>query len=389
MEADRPQPESAPSVAVADVEPPGVDTGIVPSVVAVVVARGESVHLEACLSALAASDYPDLTVLLMAPAGSDLKPRVAEVFPRAFVRPVEVDGFASAANEALATVAGAPFLLFCHDDVVLDPAAVRILVEEAYRSNAAVVGPKIVDVDRPEILREVGWSVDRFGVPHSDIVLDELDQEQHDAVRDVFFVGEPCALVRADLFAAMEGYDVDCDPGATALDFCWRARLAGARVIVAPDARVRHHGTDEEPDPGVARRHQVRALLTSTSTARLLWIVPVALVVQFAEAIVYFARRRAAVGRALIGAWTYNLGHLGEVRTARSRAQAARVVGDAEIHALQFRGSARVSAYVATTLHAPDRVRALSDRSRTAADTAGARLRSVRGIVLLVMLARR
>src|SRR6478609_8540848 len=386
MEADHPPPESAPSLAVADPEDPA-EGSLVPSVVAVVVARGESPHLEACLAGFRDSDYPDLTVLVMVPAGSDLKARVAAVLPHAFVRPVEVDGYAAAADDALATVAGAPFLLFCHDDVVMDPTAVRILVEEAYRSNAAVVGPKVVDVDRPQILREVGWSVDRFGVPHSDIVLDELDQEQHDAVRDVFFVGEPCALVRADLFAAMEGYDVDCDPGATALDFCWRARLAGARVIVAPDARVRHHGTDEEPDPGVVRRHQVRALLTSTSTARLLWIVPVALVVQFAEALVYFVRRRVAVGRALIGAWTYNLAHFGDVRTARERAQSARVVSDAEIHALQFRGSARVSAYVATTLHAPDRVRALSDRSRTAADSASARLRSVRGIVLLVMLA--
>src|SRR6185312_7298023 len=77
MEADHPPPESAPPVAVAGLEPPGVDTGIVPSVVAVVVARGEAVHLEACLGALAASDYPDLTVLVMAPPGSDLKPRVA------------------------------------------------------------------------------------------------------------------------------------------------------------------------------------------------------------------------------------------------------------------------------------------------------------------------
>src|SRR5438034_5867786 len=104
MEADHPQPESAPTVAVADVEAPGVDTSLFPSLVAVVVARGESAHLEACLTGLAASDYPDLTVLVMAPAGSDLKPRVAEVLPRAFVRPVDADGFAAAANDALATV---------------------------------------------------------------------------------------------------------------------------------------------------------------------------------------------------------------------------------------------------------------------------------------------
>jgi GT2 family glycosyltransferase len=385
MEADRPLPESAPSLAVADPDDPG-DGAVVPSVVAVVVARGDAPHLEECLAALRDTDYPDLTVLVMVTAGADLRARVASVLPRAFVRPVEGDGYAAAADDALATVAGAPFLLFCHDDVLVDPPAIRVLVEEAYRSNAAVVGPKVVAVERPEILREVGWSVDRFGIPHSDIVADELDQEQHDSVRDVFFVGEACLLVRADLFAALEGYDVACDPGAAALDFCWRARLAGARVIVAPDARVRHHDADGEVDPVLAQRHRVRALLTSTSGVRLLWIVPVAIVIQMAEAVVFFVRGARDRARALIGAWTYNLGHLGEVRAARHRAQAGRVVGDAEIHALQFRGSARMSAYAATTLHAPDRVRALSDRSRSAADAAGARLRSVRGLVLLAML---
>jgi GT2 family glycosyltransferase len=385
MVSDRPLPESARPVAVAGPEHPG-EGRTAPAVVAVVVARGSADHLEDCLAGLAESDYPDLTVLVMAASAPDLTTRVAGVLPRAFVRTVERNGFAAAANDALATVTGAPFLLFCHDDVVVDPRALRLLVEEAYRSNAAVVGPKVVDVERPEILRDVGWSVDRFGVPHSDIVEDELDQEQHDAVRDVFFVSDTCMLVRADLFAALDGFDVACDPGADALDFCWRARLAGARVIVAPDARVRHHGAEREDDPRLVQRHQVRALLTSTSTGRLLWIVPAAFVMQVIEALAFILRRRRDRAAALVGAWIHNFGHLGEVRRARRRAQAQRVVGDSEIHALQFRGSARVSAYVATTLQAPDRVRALSDRGREVADTAGARLRSLRGIVMVVLL---
>ena len=208
MEADRPLPESAPSATVADVESPD-DSSLVPSVVAVVVARGDAPHLEACLAGLRDSDYPDLTVLVMVPAGADLKARVARArCPTPSSGRWRPTGYAAAANDALATVAGAPFLLFCHDDVVLDPSAVRVLVEEAYRSNAAVVGPKIVDVERPELLREVGWSVDRFGVPHSDIVDDELDQEQHDASATSSSSATPCVLIRADLFAALEGYDV-------------------------------------------------------------------------------------------------------------------------------------------------------------------------------------
>ena len=72
------------------------------------------------------------------------------MLPRAFVRRLDdTAGFAAAANEALHAVEGATFLLLCHDDVVLDPPAVRLLVEEAYRSNAGILGPKLVERGQP------------------------------------------------------------------------------------------------------------------------------------------------------------------------------------------------------------------------------------------------
>ena len=95
-----------------------------------------------------AQDYPDLTVLVVdCSSDDDPTARVAAVLPRAFVRRVDTGkgGFATAANESLSMVEGAPFLLFCHDDVRLAPDAVRLLVEEAFRSNAGIVGPKLVD----------------------------------------------------------------------------------------------------------------------------------------------------------------------------------------------------------------------------------------------------
>lgn len=404
MDADRRAPESAPPEGTRDPADaaPG-DLGSLaglgeelpesgpptPAVVAVVVAHGGAPNLEATLESLVAAEYPDLTVLVLAATDDDLRVRVASVAPGAFVKPVEGRGHAAAANEARSTVTGAPFLLFCHDDVVLVPGTVRVLVEEAYRSNAAVVGPKLVDVDRPEILREVGWSVDRFGVPHSEIQADELDQEQHDAVRDVFFVSDACVLVRADLFAALDGFDVDCDPGARMLDFCWRARLAGARVMVAPDARVGHHRLDpyDESDAGVVHRDRIRAVLTDTGALRLLWIAPVAFLMHAVEALALAVRGQRSRARQLMAAWWWNVTRSGSLRAARARAQSARRVPDAEIRAVQYHGSARVAAYVTRSLHAPDRVRSLSERSRRMADSANTQLRSVRGIAVIAVLA--
>ncbi len=389
MDADLPptDPEHVSESDTGNLSEPAAES-VAPAVVAVVVAEGEVPHLEACLRALAASDYPDLTVLVIAETEADLAPRVASVIPTAFVRSVEVRGFAAGANDAIATVAGAPFLLFCHADVVPEPSAVRMLVEEAYRSNAAIIGPKLVDVARPEILREVGWSIDRFGVTHSEIERDELDQEQHDAVRDVFFVSDACVLIRADLFTELGGFDPECDPGARSLDLCWRARLAAARVIVAPDARVGHFEADgpREADQKLAQRHRVRALLTNTSAARLLWIAPVALVLHFAEAFVFLLRRRRDRAGALVGGWTGNLRDLGSLRRARARSQGGRVVSDREIHALQFRGSARVSSYMTASLRTDDRMRALTRRSRSVADSASTQFRSLRGLTLIALM---
>ncbi len=97
-------------------------------------------------------------------------------------------GFGPAADEALKLVEGAGFFCFLHDDVALDPTAVSELVAETYRSNAGIVGPKLVDWDHPEVLQHVGLSADRLGVALDVCEAGELDQEQHDAVRDVFSV---------------------------------------------------------------------------------------------------------------------------------------------------------------------------------------------------------
>ena len=67
-----------------------------------------------------------------------------------------------------------------------------------------------------------------------------MDQEQHDAVRDVFAVPGGATLIRADLFAAIGGYDDGIVGLGDDVDLCWRAHVVGARVLIAPAARVRH-----------------------------------------------------------------------------------------------------------------------------------------------------
>jgi GT2 family glycosyltransferase len=296
-----------------------------PPVVAVVVACDPGLWFEECLEALGAQDYPNLDVLVVdAASHEELTARVAAVLPRAFIlRQSERKGFSAAANEALVAIEGASHLLICHDDVAPAPDAVRCLVGEAYRSNAGIVGPKLVEWDASDHLLEVGIGVDRFGVAVERVERGELDQAQHDEGREVFAVPGGCILIRADLFRALGGFDPDIELFGEDVDLCWRAQVAGARVVVAPSARVRHvqvarSGSRTVGDAAVLRRrHELRAVLKNYEHMhRLLVVLDLAAgsVTEVSIALVRGERERA---KRVGDAWWWNWRHRRSLRRAR------------------------------------------------------------------------
>ncbi len=322
---------------------------------------------EEALVALGGQDYPNQSVLVMdAGAGGDSARRVASVLPDAYLRRVpSKPGFAAAANDVLQTVQGASFLVFCHDDVAMDPDAIRLLVEEALRSNAGIVAPKVVEWDHPDRLLEVGLVVDKTGACGSVVDRGELDQEQHDAVKDVFAVSNTCLLVRSDLFSELGGFDAEMGDHGADVDLCWRAQVAGARVVVAPAARVRHHRGDERHredavDKDAAQsRHHLRTMFKSYSLLHLLRVVPQAAVVTIVETIVALLARRWGEARQLIAAWLWNLRRVRRLRPLRQAVRRSRSVPDSEVRRLQVRGSVRLTNYLQRRLHAEERARAL------------------------------
>ncbi len=215
---------------------------LAPPVVAVVVAHDPGPWFAETLASIASQDYAELSVLVMDTGLSeDLPERVAEILPSAYVRRFDSNrGFGATVNEVRTMVDGAAYYLLCHDDVALAPDAVHLLVEEAFRSNAGIVSPKVVSWDDPNLLVHVGMGVDKGGSVVERVQPHEIDHGQHDAVRDVFVAPGGVTLVRADLFDELGGYDPTIVAMGEDLDLCWRAQVVGARIIVAPDARVRH-----------------------------------------------------------------------------------------------------------------------------------------------------
>ena len=336
-----------------------------PNVVAVVVTTDPDDTFEVMLRSLAEQDYAELSTLVVVNSSSaDISSRVAAVHPEAFVAVLEQNrGFGAAINEALEKVEGAAFLLLCHDDVRLAPDCVHLLVEEAFRSNAGIVTPKVVTMADPSVLLHVGQSVDRYGLVVERVQPGEVDQGQHDSVRDVFVAPGGVTLVRDDLLRLLGGYDERYVAIGEDLELCWRARVAGARIVCAPDAVVAHaerllagtrvlfagEGNDAPPSLSrLRRRNEVRTLVECWGLWERIVTISMLVIWNLAEIVVSVAgadHERAVDIRESWRTW-FRERRVGRAR--RSALSKVRTESDRTIRSLQSKGSTRARTFVAT-----------------------------------------
>ncbi|GHH90492.1 integral membrane regulatory protein [Streptomyces capillispiralis] len=184
------------------------------------------------------------------------------------------------------------WLWLLHDDCAPEPDALAQLlrvVENEYelgRDDVAVVGPKLRGwYDRRQLL-EVGVSIANSGRRWTGLDRREQDQGQHDHVRSVLSVSTAGMLVRRDVFDRLGGFDRHLPLMRDDVDLCWRAHSAGHRVLIAPEAVVRHAeaasrerrtvdcvGRTSASPHKVDKAGAVYALLVNSRTAVLPWVL--------------------------------------------------------------------------------------------------------------------
>jgi len=337
-------------------------------VLVILVARNGAAWLRQCLVALSRQTHPRIGVLAVDNGSTDQSGEilVAALGANRVIR-IEGDrGFPLAVAEALRSsdAQEADYVLLLHDDVLLASGSIARMVEGAERiEGAGVVGPKVLDWEEPGLLREVGMTGDRLGFPHSPLEEDEIDQGQYDRVREVLFVSSCAMLVSKEAWSRVGALDERLDAQGDDLDFCWRARLAGFRVLMTPAAEVRHRGASlrgerEAPaqrTPGwryERERAALSAILKNYSVVSLLWVLPLYGVLGLIRLVGLAATRRFGDAYQLIAAWGWNLAHLPGTIRRRIRVQGARSVPDREVRRYMASPGDRLRRWAGWTRHA-------------------------------------
>ena len=157
-------------------------------------------------------------------------------------------GFCEGYNQALRQVEATYFVLL-NSDVAVPPGwtlPVISLMDEDER--IAVCQPKILSQQHPRFFEYAGAGgglLDVLGYPYCRGRLFETLEEDHgqyDDVREIFWASGACMFVRAEVFKALGGLEPAFFAHMEEIDFCWRARIAGYKVLYNGQSAVYHVG---------------------------------------------------------------------------------------------------------------------------------------------------
>jgi GT2 family glycosyltransferase len=157
-------------------------------------------------------------------------------------------GFAKGYNDALAEV-DAEFYVLLNSDIEVTPGwiepVIRLMESDP---QIGACQPKLRSYHEPEKFEYAGAAggyIDAFGYPfcRGRIFQDlETDHEQYNDAREIFWATGACLFVRAELYHRFGGLDADFFAHMEEIDFCWRLKNAGFKIMYCPDSIVFHVG---------------------------------------------------------------------------------------------------------------------------------------------------
>lgn len=315
------------------------------------------------------------------------------------VRTIVLDrnwGFAEGYNRVLAQVEAEYFVLLNSDVDVPQHWLEPLQAFMDSHPDVAAVQPKLLKYDVKahgddahtalfEYAGASGGFIDRYGYPYCrgrlfDTV--ECDSGQYDSPMEVHWASGACLMVRSADYHAVGGLDGRFFAHCEEIDFCWRLRLLGRRVMCVPQSHVYHVGgasmSKENPYKTYLNfRNNLTMIYKNMPSRRLGGVMRMRLLLDYVAAARSLASGKFGDARAIVRARRDFRRWQPDFRTDRDAIQHSRVIGeDGDTSHLSilwqyyFRGIRKWSLLLRTTLtvilsvlamsvHAGDKVRGI------------------------------
>jgi GT2 family glycosyltransferase len=176
---------------------------------------------------------------------------VREKFPEARVIEQKNQGFGAGNNAGMRAASGRYYLLLNPDAWLTEGALEKLVAFADEHPEAAVVGPRLLNPDG-SLQRSVRGYPSPWRIATEYFFLRKLgprthalnaffgEQFDHESTREAEYLFGACMLVRREAVDAVGGFDEDFFLMSEEVDWCYRFREAGWKVLFYPGAEVFH-----------------------------------------------------------------------------------------------------------------------------------------------------
>jgi len=302
-------------------------------------------HLKTCLSSIQKATYKNIEIIVVDNASRDGSVEfLRKNYPQVKLIAKSMNlGFAEGCNEGMRNAKG-EYIALLNNDTEVDSKWLEEMVQVA-KSNPQIgmCASKIVMFHDRKILNSAGGEYDIFGFGH-DRGLYEADNGRYSRSEEVFFASGGAMLICKTVLKNMELFDSRYFMYGEDLDFCWRARLQGYRVIYVPSAVVYHKYGGTMKAINVQRlylnsRNNLCSILKNYGPKSLVKAVLRFSFLKVGETILFLLTGRVNASVALLKASVWNIMKFPSTWRKRKNMQMLRKVPDSEIDRLLVRES--------------------------------------------------
>jgi len=297
-------------------------------------------HLKKCLDSLLTTNYPHFNVFVIDNGSTDgsvefLKSNYPSV---KVVKHHHNYGYALGYNLVIDKIEN-EYMVLLNNDILVKPDWLKELIAYIKNEDVAAVVPKMKFLHNRTWINAAGGSCDIYGVGLNR-GNGEVDMEQYDIVQEVFYGNGGALLIKKRVWREIGPFDERYFMYGEDLDWCWRARLKGYKIIYVPHAEVYHHWRGSGGSMvTLLERHWFSTILKNYSFKTLIKIMPKYLALKAMKTMWLITHAKSSVKFAVMHAILWNLLNLRGTWRKRVHIQTLRKLPDSEIQKQMFKRS--------------------------------------------------